>query len=395
MKKRLPAFCLALALLVLSLCPSLALESTTLCHGMQGEEVRRLQQALITLGYLKGSADGVFGNKTENAVRAFQRKNRLSCDGLAGMKTRQLIMGMVSASPSPAPESGGTASSAAESASAAESETAAAPASSSLFGGNYTALRSGSSGSRVRALQQALIALRYLTGSADGKFGSMTRTAVLRFQRASGLAADGIAGKKTLSQLEKAYASGAASSSGETGSPSAEPSPSPSPSGDTASVTAESVNPVMPVPDASSLVLLRWFDDVKPALSSGQHLLVCDPATGLNWTLRVYSRGRHCDAEPLTAQDTATMLKAFGGVNTWNQKGVYVRLPDGRWTVGSTHDVPHDSGSVKDNNFNGHLCVHFLRTMEETQKNDPSYGVANQYTIRALWKSVTGQEIAD
>ncbi len=395
MKKRLAVFCLALAFLFLSCCPAVALESTTLCHGMQGEEVRRLQQALITLGYLKGTADGIYGNKTENAVRAFQRKNRLSCDGLAGTKTLQLIMTLVSASLSPAPDSRETAVAEPASVPAATEPVPAPSAASSLFGGNYAALRSGSSGSRVRTLQQALISLRYLTGSADGKFGSMTRSAVLRFQRANGLAADGIAGKKTLAQLEKAYAGGENASSQESGSSSAEPAPSPAPADDTQSGSEESVNPVMAVPDASSLVLLNWFDEIKPALSGGQHLLVCDPSTGLNWTLRVYSRGRHCDAEPLTAQDTATMLKAFGGINTWNQKGVYVRLPDGRWTVGSTHDVPHDSGSVRNNNFNGHLCVHFLRTMEETQKNDPSYGVANQYTIRTLWKSVTGLEITD
>ena len=57
--------------------------------------------------------------------------------------------------------------------------------------------------------------------------------------------------------------------------------------------------------------------------------------------------------------------------------------------------MPHMSGAVKDNNFNGHLCVHFLRTMSEAKKYDPSYGVANQNTIRAFWKSLTGEEIAD
>ena len=89
------------------------------------------------------------------------------------------------------------------------------------------------------------------------------------------------------------------------------------------------------------------------------------------------------------------MLKAFGGANTWSQKAVYVRLPSGIWTIGATHDMPHMSGSVKDNNFNGHLCVHFLRTMSEAQKNDPSYGVANQNTIRSFWKSITGETITD
>ena len=89
------------------------------------------------------------------------------------------------------------------------------------------------------------------------------------------------------------------------------------------------------------------------------------------------------------------MVTAFGGVNTWNQKAVYVKLPDGRWSLASTHDMPHDSGTIKDNGFNGHLCVHFLRDMDEAKKNDPKYGVANQETIRKYWKKLTGQEITD
>ena len=88
------------------------------------------------------------------------------------------------------------------------------------------------------------------------------------------------------------------------------------------------------------------------------------------------------------------MVQAFGGKNTWTQKGVYVMLPSGIWTIGSTHDMPHDSGSIKDNGFNGHLCVHFLRDMDEAKKNDPKYGVANQETIRKLWKSLTGEDIS-
>ena len=87
------------------------------------------------------------------------------------------------------------------------------------------------------------------------------------------------------------------------------------------------------------------------------------------------------------------MVKAFGGVNTWNQKAVYVKLPDGRWTIGSTHDMPHDSSTIKNNDFGGHLCVHFLRDMSEAKENDPKYGVANQETIRTYWKKWTGQDI--
>jgi len=55
--------------------------------------------------------------------------------------------------------------------------------------------------------------------------------------------------------------------------------------------------------------------------------------------------------------------------------------------------MPHMSGNISSNNFNGHLCVHFLRNMDETKKNDPNYGVTNQKNIRTYWKKWTGQDI--
>ena len=88
------------------------------------------------------------------------------------------------------------------------------------------------------------------------------------------------------------------------------------------------------------------------------------------------------------------MLKAFGGENTWSQKAVYVKLPSGQRTIGSTHDMPHEAQSIKDNNFNGHLCVHFLRNMSEAEESDPKYGVSNQNTIRSFWKKLTGETIS-
>jgi hypothetical protein len=87
------------------------------------------------------------------------------------------------------------------------------------------------------------------------------------------------------------------------------------------------------------------------------------------------------------------MYEAFGGQITWTPKPVYVKLPDGRWTLATTHDVAHLSGSIKDNDFDGHLCVHFLRTYPETRVLDPNYGVTNQNAIRSAWKSMTGVTI--
>ena len=58
-------------------------------------------------------------------------------------------------------------------------------------------LKQGSSGATVKTMQTKLINGGYLTGKADGIFGSKTKAAVIRFQRNNGLSADGIVGTKT------------------------------------------------------------------------------------------------------------------------------------------------------------------------------------------------------
>ncbi len=58
-------------------------------------------------------------------------------------------------------------------------------------------LKQGSSGATVKTMQTKLINWGYLTGKADGIFGSKTKAAVIKFQRNNGLTADGIVGTKT------------------------------------------------------------------------------------------------------------------------------------------------------------------------------------------------------
>jgi len=55
---------------------------------MQGEDVRRVQQALANTG-LSLSVDGAFGAATERAVRDFQEANGLAADGIVGPSTRR------------------------------------------------------------------------------------------------------------------------------------------------------------------------------------------------------------------------------------------------------------------------------------------------------------------
>jgi peptidoglycan hydrolase-like protein with peptidoglycan-binding domain len=56
-------------------------------RGAGGSEVRDLQSALLRRGINPGPLDGVFGPRTEAAVRRFQEVEALATDGVAGPKT--------------------------------------------------------------------------------------------------------------------------------------------------------------------------------------------------------------------------------------------------------------------------------------------------------------------
>lgn len=55
--------------------------------GNAGETVSQIQTRLKNWGYYDGAVDGVYGSRTEAAVRFFQQKNGLSPDGQAGDQT--------------------------------------------------------------------------------------------------------------------------------------------------------------------------------------------------------------------------------------------------------------------------------------------------------------------
>ena len=60
-----------------------------LIQGDKGQDVRKLQERLIELGYLpEGAADGAYGRQTMHAVRKFQYYNGLTVDGIAGRSTQ-------------------------------------------------------------------------------------------------------------------------------------------------------------------------------------------------------------------------------------------------------------------------------------------------------------------
>ncbi|MDR3051301.1 MAG: peptidoglycan-binding protein [Oscillospiraceae bacterium] len=329
--------------------------SALLRSGSAGDAVRALQLRLKELGYFTATATGTYASLTAAAVRAFQRANGLLADGIAGPKTLTALYGQAASSPGTQPPD-----------SAAPTATPR-PASTPRPG--YPTLRKGSTGEDVRALQQALKDLGYYTGSVNGNYDSATADAVRAFQQNNDTGVDGVAGPATLRILYE-------------GTPlvaSQKPTPRP---------TLTPGAGEMDGPDPSQVELAHWFNDVKKSYKAGQNYTVYDPASGLGWGLRFYAMGNHADSEPRTRQDTEIMYAAFGYATTWNPKPVFARMPDGRWILATMHNTPHLSGSIQDNGFDGHLCVHFYRDMDEVIKNDPNYGVQNQNVLRAYWEKM-------
>lgn len=72
------------------------LQMKNLRKGNRGEAVRSLQILLMGRGYSVGNcgADGIFGNDTENALRAFQKAKLLEVDGIAGKESYSKLLGV-------------------------------------------------------------------------------------------------------------------------------------------------------------------------------------------------------------------------------------------------------------------------------------------------------------
>ena len=344
--------------------PQYAIPTRTLRSGDSGTDVVSVQSRLKELGYYTGALDGVYGSGTVAAVKAFQQANNLNVDGVAGTVTYTILFGDKAI----AAGSGSTAT---------DAPTTAAPTATPAT--NIT-LTKGSTGEAVTQLQKALLNLGY-TVNTNGSYTNETVTAVKQFQTCNGLNVDGVAGPKTLTKLYSGTASG----------------PNAALDGPGATTNGVLSNP----PSNSEVRLLHWYNDIKPNLSGQPTVQIYDPASGLSWNIKIFSKGQHADGEPPTLQDTQIMYKAFGNQFTWNEKPVFVKLPSGVWCIASMHDRPHESDMINPsiNGFEipgvsgGHLCIHFPRDMAETQKNAPSNGVRHQNDIRKKWKEMTGEDI--
>lgn len=162
---------------------------TLLSYGSKGDAVKRLQSRLVELGYLQSTVTGNYMNKTVEAVSKFQKAIGLSETGVATASLQEILFSSsaprYSATvPTPTPTSG------------------------------RTQLSFGNTGQAVAEMQQRLIDLGYLSGSADGLYYQATVEAVKEFQRALGWTPTGIASTDVLAVLFSPAAPSKESSSG-------------------------------------------------------------------------------------------------------------------------------------------------------------------------------------
>lgn len=414
--------------------------------GDEADEIATIQTALKQLKLYSAGITGHYGEKTETAVKKFQKKYALEDNGVVDEATRAALY-----------EAAGITYIAGSS-----SSSGASSSNSSVSSSGGTTLRYDMRSDAVLKLQQDLSKLGYYSGTISGHFGSKTEAAVMSFQKANGLSADGVAGEKTLAAISSKLKGGSSSGSSNNSSSSSS-SGSNSSSSSTSSLlntsitlqqgtkndevlklqnmltslgfytgnktgnfgekTADAViayqkskgltadgiagkktlaainadysgssvignnngNANAPTPSMANNVIYENFYNWRRNYANGEYCTVYDFSTGYSWKLRIMTKDAHMDAEPATAEDTAIMLKAFGNKTTWNPKPVWVTFSDGKTYIGSTHDVPHSPQHLTSNNFAGHLCVHFPIPMSKAESIG-SYAVSHQEAINEGWE---------
>ena len=138
-----------------------------------------------------------------------------------------------------------------------------------------------------------------------------------------------------------------------------------------------------PVIGPNGVELLEW-SYVRTILRTGEDIQITDVRTGTTYTVRSFSNGNHADVETVTADDTAAMLSTYNGTWSWNTRPVWVHIGD-RTIAASINGMPHGGGSIRGNNMNGHVCLHFYgsRTHNGSRSHERSHQNSVQEAFRA------------
>ena len=201
-------------------------------------------------------------------------------------------------------------------------------------------LQYGDKGEAVEKVQSRLLELGYFTGSVGGNYLDLTKSAVAAFQSAAKLNVTGIVDAQTLAKM---FADDAPKA----------PRKDDSGSASTGTTTAR--------PATGTAVEADWWkSDIQSIYARGTTATVTDVETGIAWNEYRGGGTNHADVQPATAADTANMKKACGSWS-WKRRAIFVTI-NGVNYAASMNCMPHGSGSIKNNNFNGHHCIHFTNS---------------------------------
>ena len=201
-------------------------------------------------------------------------------------------------------------------------------------------LQYGDKGEAVEKVQSRLLELGYFTGSVGGNYLDLTKSAVAAFQSAAKLNVTGIVDAQTLAKM---FADDAPKA----------PRKDDSGSTNAGTTTAR--------PATGTAVEADWWkSDIQSIYARGTTATVTDVETGIAWNEYRGGGTNHADVQPATAADTANMKKACGSWS-WKRRAIFVTI-NGVNYAASMNCMPHGSGSIKNNNFNGHHCIHFTNS---------------------------------
>lgn len=179
-----------------------ALGDRVLREGMRHKDVQELQQHLKDLGHFSyKETTTYFGTYTTKAVKSFQKSKGLAVDGSFGPQTSKTLLATIGKSSTP--NRGNTSRNPEPSTSNGQTKlTYSRP------------LILGRSGQDVKDLQDALKKLGYLKiDKTTNYFGTMTKNAVMSFQRAHGLSPDGSFGPASFNKMNEILSEKTSSSS--------------------------------------------------------------------------------------------------------------------------------------------------------------------------------------
>jgi peptidoglycan hydrolase-like protein with peptidoglycan-binding domain len=300
--------------------------------GEEHRDIAYIQEALKKAGiYNHYKITNYFGPITERAVKVFQQRYGLKVDGIVGsqtiskMKSLGLIEGI----------------------------------NSNEYGRNRgitltkSIYKKGEEHRDIAYIQEALKkAGIYNHYKTTNYFGPITERAVKVFQQKYGLKADGIVGSQTIGKMKELGL----------------------------------LNETNVIASRSGYTrygeYLDWWSEVRYKLVNWNDVLtIRDFDTGITFKVKVTGGTNHADVEPLTKDDAEALKRAWGGQYSWARRSVIV-YTKGKAIAASMNGMPHagidnkpsrvwvtgrsggygtglNYDSVKGNNFDGHVCLHF------------------------------------